>query len=140
MNDTEKEIFECLKLIADKYKSAPSDHDLKRVATRMAKFDQVKLFRFLWNVPKNYPEYPSGFTLERDIRIELGLDKKPGLTKELVERNYQAMLREGTSEAEAKRCKDFMMQLFEEEQNPAPKKEEKKEAPAIIVDDFAIEF
>lgn len=93
--ELELEIFEVLKAVSESYSSGPSEARLKEYAKCLSKYHHPSLFRFLWQIPSLFGEFPTRTTLEASSRKALGLDPLKGMSEEMIEKNTEALLREG---------------------------------------------
>lgn len=136
--EVEKEIFDVLRSCSEQYRVGPTDASLKDYARRLAKYNThpKELFLALWEIPKTFREFPTQSELEREIKMRLGIDKphEHPITQELIDRHYQAQLKEGVPEAEAMKGKLFMEELLNK------KNINKKEENADPLLDFDFSF
>jgi hypothetical protein len=111
--EKEKEILEVLKGVAEAYRSSPSEGSLRTYAKMLLRYGhRTELFRYLWAIPKLYGEYPTKITLEHDVRKALQMEPLKGLSEDLIEKNTEALLKEGVSPEKVKASEDFMKRIL----------------------------
>lgn len=106
--EIEQDIFEVLKATAESYRSGPSEGSLRQYAKILARYHHPNLFRFLWQIPSLYGEFPTKTSLEAGARKALGLEPLRGLSEELIEKNTEALLKEGLSQEKVEAGANFL--------------------------------
>lgn len=111
MNDRherEKEILTSLIVVADHYRSAPTEATFERLyVSRLAYYHGPDLFRVITAIPGTYRDFPSPADIERQIG-ELRKAAGKGLSEEKIDRHTEELIRGGVSREVAERGARFM--------------------------------
>ena len=114
--DSEKEILEVLQACSEHYGEGPTAIALKDYSRRLVQYASrpKEFYGCLWKIPETFRSFPSLSELERDVKIALGIDRphEHPVTQTLIDKHYEAQLREGVPKDEAMKGKLFMEELL----------------------------